>query len=138
MTMSNKETVALWFSEFWGKGNAAIVDELGAEDIHFYYPLTGPLDGKDAVKACIEALFAAFPDIEFKPVGGFIAEGEWVAGRWTGEGTQTGEFAGIPATGRRVSFTGTTVYRVIDGMISEELGEEDALLVLKQLGVIPE
>jgi steroid delta-isomerase-like uncharacterized protein len=138
MTTSNKEIAALWFSEYWGKGNASIVDELGADDIHFYYPLTGALDGKVAVKVCIQALFAAFPDIVFTPVGDFIAEGEWVAGRWKGEGTQTGEFAGIPATGRRVSFTGTTVYRVTGGKIAEELGEEDALLVLKQLGVVPE
>jgi steroid delta-isomerase-like uncharacterized protein len=138
MATSNKSIAVRWFGEYWGKGNAAIVDELGAEDLHFSYPLTGAMDGKEAVKACIKALFAAFPDIEFKPVGDFIAEGEWVAGRWKGEGTQTGEFAGIPATGKRVSFTGTTVYRVVDGKIAEELGEEDALLVLKQLGVIPE
>jgi len=138
MTPSNKEIAARWFDEYWGKGNAMIVEELAKDDIHFCYPLTGALDGKEAVRACSKTLFAAFPDIKFSPVGSFIAEGEWVAGRWRGEGTQTGEFAGIPATGKKVSFTGTTVYRVDGGKIAEELGEEDSLLVLKQLGVIPE
>lgn len=136
--MCNKEIVERWFSEYWGKGNAEIVDELGADDLYFYYPLTGVLEGRESVKECIKGLYTAFPDIQFTPVGSFIAEGEWVAGRWKGEGTQAEEFAGIPSAGKKISFTGTTVYQVVDGKIKQELGEEDTLLVLKQLGVIPE
>lgn len=61
-----------------------------------------------------------------------------MVGRWRGEGTQEGEFAGIPAKGKRISFTGTTIYRVENGKVAEEIGEEDAWLELRQLGAIPE
>jgi hypothetical protein len=35
-------------------------------------------------------------------------------------------------------FTGTTVFRIIDGKIAEEIGEEGALTALQQLGLVPE
>lgn len=138
MIDENKAIVTRWFDEYWGKGNPAIVDELGADDLVFYYPLTGELEGREAVKACNENLFGAFAGMRFKTTEPLIAEGDKVVGRWIGEGTHTGEFAGIPATGKKVSFTGTTIYTVKDGKVVNELGEEDAWLVLRQLGVIPE
>jgi hypothetical protein len=33
-------------------------------------------------------------------------------------------------------FTGTTVIKVVDGMIAEELGLDDGVTVLKQLGLV--
>jgi predicted ester cyclase len=41
-------------------------------------------------------------------------------------------------SGRRMEFTGTTVIKVVDGKITEELGLDDAVAVLKQLGLIPQ
>lgn len=35
-------------------------------------------------------------------------------------------------------FTGTTVIKVVDGMIVEELGLDDGVAVLQQLGLIPQ
>jgi hypothetical protein len=37
-----------------------------------------------------------------------------------------------------MQFTGTTVIKVVDGMIAEELGLDDGVTVLKQLGLIPQ
>jgi predicted ester cyclase len=138
MIEDNKKIVTRWFDEYWGKGNPAIVDELGSEDMEFYYPLTGVLTGKEAVKAVNVALFGAFEGLRFWTIEPLIAEGDKVVGRWKGEGVQTGEFAGIPAAGNTISFTGTTIYSVSGGKVVKEDGEEDALLVLKQLGVVPE
>lgn len=138
MLEQNKAIVARWFEEYWNKGNVEIVDELGAPDLFFYYPLTGTLKGREPVKQSIIALRNAFPDLHFNVIGGLIAEGDKVAGRWKGEGTQTGAFGDIPATGKSISFTGTTVYSVVNGKIVDEIGEEDTLLVLRQLGVLPE
>jgi hypothetical protein len=36
-----------------------------------------------------------------------------------------------------VAFTGTTVIELVDGMIAEEVGLDDGVMVLKQLGLIP-
>ena len=51
--------------------------------------------------------FAAFPD-GYVVIDDLIAEGDKVVKRWTSRGSHQGEFAGIPATGKQVSFTGTT------------------------------
>jgi predicted ester cyclase len=137
MIEDNKKIVTRWFDEYWGKGNPAVVDELGSDNLKFYYPLTGELAGKEAVKAVNTALFGAFDGLKFWTTEPLIADGDKVVGRWKGEGVHTGEFAGIPATGNTISFTGKTIYTVSNGKVVKEDGEEDALLVLKQLGVVP-
>jgi predicted ester cyclase len=74
-----------------------------------------------------------------------IAEGDYVVGQWKGGGTHTGPafddlpVGSVPAnSGKRMEFTGTTVIKVRDGKIAEELGLDDGVTVLKQLGLIPE
>jgi len=64
-------------------------------------------------------------------------------GRWEGGGTHTGpafgDFlaGGLPArTGRKMHFTGTTVLRVKDGKIAEEIGLDDGVTALQQLGLL--
>jgi hypothetical protein len=37
-----------------------------------------------------------------------------------------------------MEFTGTTVIKVVDGMIAEEVGLDDGVTVLQQLGLIPD
>jgi predicted ester cyclase len=85
----------------------------------------------------------AFPDLCFRGVGDLIAEGNYVVGRWEGGGTHTGSafsdfrLGSIPAaSGRKMNFTGTSVLRLEDGRIAEELGQEDALSAMLQVGLI--
>jgi predicted ester cyclase len=52
--------------------------------------------------------------------------------------THTGDFNGIPATGKRVTFGGTTIMRFSTGKVVERWSESDFLGILKQLGVVPE
>ena len=42
---------------------------------------------------------------------------------------------GIPATGKKVQVSGTTIFRFVDGRIAEEWTSGDALGLLKQLGL---
>jgi hypothetical protein len=43
----------------------------------------------------------------------------------------------IPATGGELDVTATTVYRVVNGQLSEHWGETDSLTLMQQLGVLP-
>ena len=52
-------------------------------------------------------------------------------------GVHTGNFFGIPATGKRVEFSGMYMVRIENGKIVEHWGEEDGVSLLEQLGVIP-
>ena len=80
--------------------------------------------------------YAAFPDQQWT-IHDLVAEGDRVAARFTMRATHTGEFQGIPATGRSISVWAFTIYRIADGKIAEEWAEFDAMGMMQQLGVIP-
>jgi predicted ester cyclase len=107
------------------------------------YSLHAPRRGRDDIKAFMSAFRAAFPDLNFWGTADLIAEGDYVVGRWEGGGTHTGPafsdflLGALPAaTGRTMQFTGTTVLRLQEGKIVEEIGLDDGVTALQQLGLI--
>jgi len=140
----NKAVVGRWFTDFWGKTvNLGVIDEIAAPDMLLKYSLHDPRRGRADIKAFITGFRTAFPDLNFWGTADLIAEGDYVVGQWEGGGTHTGPaFAdflagGLPAaTGRKMHFTGTTVLKVIDGKIVQEIGLDDGVTALTQLGLI--
>ena len=140
----NKTIVGRWFREFWGSPwNPAIVDELAAPDMLLQYSLHAPRRGRKNVKAFMMGFREAFPDLNFWGAAELIAEGDYVVGRWEGGGTHTGPMftdfliGALPASsGRKMRFTGTTVLRVENGKIAEEIGLDDGVTALQQLGLL--
>jgi predicted ester cyclase len=107
------------------------------------YSLHAPRRGRDDVRSFMIGFREAFPDLNFWGTADLIAEGDYVVGRWEGGGTHTGPafsdfLAGsLPArSGRRMRFTGTTVLRVQNGRIAEEIGLDDGVAALQQLGLM--
>jgi predicted ester cyclase len=142
--IENKAIVGRWFSEFWGKDcDLKVVDELAASDMLLQYSLHEPRRGREDIKAFMTGFREAFPDLNFWGTADLIAEDDYVVGRWEGGGTHTGPafndflIGSLPAaTGRKIHFTGTTVLRVKDGKIAEEIGLDDGVTALQQLGLI--
>jgi predicted ester cyclase len=140
----NKTVVGRWFSEFWGKSpNLAIIEEIAAPDMLLKYSLHAPRRGHADIRAFMTDFRTAFPDLNFWGTADLIAEGDYVVGQWEGGGTHTGPafadflIGGLPAaTGRRMHFTGTTVLKVVDGKIVEEIGLDDGVTALMQLGLL--
>jgi predicted ester cyclase len=140
----NKAIVGRWFTEFWGNPwNPKVIDELAAPDMLLQYSLHAPRRGRGDVKNFMTGFRAAFPDLAFGGAGELIAEGDYVVGRWIGGGTHTGPafddflIGALPAaTGRKMRFTGTTVLRVENGRVAEEIGLDDGVAALTQLGLI--
>jgi predicted ester cyclase len=140
----NKAIVARWFNDFWGKTcNLAIVDELAAPDMLLQYSLHEPRRGRADIKAFMTGFRRSFPDLNFWGAADLIAEGDYVVGRWEGGGTHSGPafsdflVGSLPAaTGRKMHFTGTTVLRLKDGKILEEVGLDDGVTALRQLNLI--
>ena len=140
----NKATVGRWFSEFWGNPwNPAVIDELAAPNILLQYSLHAPRRGRDDVRNFMMGFREAFPDLNFWGAADLIAEGDYVVGRWEGGGTHTGAafsdflIGSLPASsGRKMRFTGTTVLRVENGRIAEEVGLDDGVTALQQLGIL--
>jgi predicted ester cyclase len=140
----NKAIVGRWFTEFWGETcHLGIVDELAAPDMLLQYSLHAPRRGHEDIKAFMSGFREAFPDLNFWGTADLIAEGDYVVGRWEGGGTHTGPafsdflIGSLPAaTGRKMHFTGTTVLRIANGKIAEEIGLDDGVTALQQLDLI--
>ncbi len=140
----NKALVGRWFTSFWGETcNLDIVDELAAPDMLLQYSLHAPRRGHNDIKAFMVGFREAFPDLSFSGAADLIAEGDYVVGRWEGGGTHSGKafsdflIGSLPAaTGRKMHFTGTTVLRLQDGKIAEEIGLDDGVTALQQLGLM--
>lgn len=140
----NKAIVGRWFTNFWGKTcDLTVVDEIAAPEMLLHYSLHEPRRGREDIKAFMTAFREAFPDLNFWGAADLIAEGDCVVGRWEGGGTHTGPafsdflVGSLPAaTGRKMHFTGTTVLRLKDGKIIEEIGLDDGVRALQQLGLI--
>ncbi|MCA0045705.1 ester cyclase [Mesorhizobium sp. B283B1A] len=140
----NKAVVVRWFTDFWGETcDLSVVDEIAAPGMLLQYSLHEPRRGHDDIKVFMTDFRAAFPDLNFWATADLIAEGDYVVGQWEGGGTHTGPAFGdflagsLPAaTGRTMRFTGTTVLKVIDGRIVEEIGLDDGVTALTQLGLM--
>jgi predicted ester cyclase len=140
----NKAIVGRWFTEFWGKTcNLGIVDELAAPDMLLQYSLHAPRRGRNDIKRFMTDFRAAFPDLAFGGTADLIAEGDYVVGRWEGGGTHTGPafddflVGGLPArSGRKMRFGGVTVLRIANGKVAEEIGLDDGVTALQQLGLL--
>lgn len=78
------------------------------------------------------AFLDGFPDLENR-IDQILAEGDLVAARQTWTGTHDGEFAGVAATGRSVTFTSTAVLRIRGGMIAAAWDQVDVAGLMGQL-----
>jgi steroid delta-isomerase-like uncharacterized protein len=133
-----KDIAQEFCEQTWGKGNLAVVDELASSDFKVYYPiLSGTLD-REGFKSWVADTHTGFPDLQFT-ITDAIAEGDKVAISWTAQGTHKGEIKllNLPPTQKSVSWTGIIIYRIAEGKVVEERGEENALGLLQQLGLMP-
>ena len=111
------------------------IDEVYAADC-LIHETDQDLRGTEALKRYVSTFFEGFPDMSIT-VEDAIAEGDKVVTRMKARGTHTGEFMGIPPTGKRVEVAGITVHRVEGGKIAEEWEVFDAMGMMQQLGVVP-
>lgn len=140
----NKAIVGRWFTDFWGETcNLSVVDAIAAPDMLLKYSLHEPRTGRADIKSFITDFRTAFPDLKFWGTADLIAEGDYVVGQWEGGGTHTGPAFGdflagsLPArSGRKMHFTGTTVLKLKAGKIIQELGLDDGVACLTQLGLL--
>ncbi len=86
-----------------------------------------------AVTAQFEPLISAFPDWHGEKRH-LVVDGDSIALHFTVTGTHRGAFQGIEATGRRVTVSEFTLYRVEDGKFAEVWDLTDMDAVMRQIG----
>ncbi|HUQ23509.1 MAG TPA: ester cyclase [Gaiellaceae bacterium] len=135
MSNANKET-SLRLVEGFGQGRAEVIDELVAEDIVDHGKFEGMPEGREGVKALFNAIHGAFSDLEIT-VNRAFADGDLVVVHVTNSATMTGEFAGMPASGKHATWEAIHIDRIQDGKVAEHWVVQDQLGMLQQLGFVP-
>jgi len=94
----------------------------------------GPIAG-EALRAYMNGLFSAFPDLSFEIVSAGLAAPDLVAAQWIMRGTNTGSMMGLPPTGRSVELPGADFIRVPGEKVRSVEGYFDSRGVPDQLGL---
>lgn len=137
-TEQNKALFRRMVEEIFNRGNLGLVDEVFAPDFVEHEELPpGIPSGREGVKQMTSMLRGAFPDFK-ATIEDILAEGDRVVIRMTWTGTHQGDFMGIPATGRRVSFGVIDIVRFAGGKFAEHWGLMDQAGLMQQLGAVPE
>lgn len=90
----------------------------------------------NALHGIFNLFTAAFPDLELD-IPRAIVDGSSVAYLYTISGTHTGEFMGIPASGKEINIKGMTMLAMEDGKCAQAWGVMDLLSLMQQIGAVP-
>jgi steroid delta-isomerase-like uncharacterized protein len=135
-SLTPDQAAKTFFTEVLNRHNVAAMDSLVSSSVVDHDPVSGQPPGLAGFRQRYAALFTAFPDLVATP-DDVITQGEKAAVQDTIKGTQTGPFLGAPPTGKPVALSGTDVFRVVDGKITEHWGRQDDASVRAQLGLAP-
>lgn len=135
-TERNKRNVRRFLEETH-TGRFDVIDELVAPDIRTHgFPGDRNPASREEYKQFFAALDVAFPDMDMS-IDALVGDEQQVAARFTVNGIHKGEYAGVAATGRAVSFGGMAIYRMRNGQIAETWLYPDNVTLLRQVGVMP-
>lgn len=136
------ETTVRRLYEVMGTGEAALLDEILAEDWEHIPLPPGWKPGREGYKTGgLVYLRTMFPDFSVTNEDVVVsADGTKVAVRSVSRGTHAGEVLGIPATGKEFAFRAIDIHELEDGKIARSWHLEDFFGLAMQLGakVVPE
>jgi predicted ester cyclase len=135
-----KELAARLYFDVFGEGRLEAADEILAADVVSHGPGMPPQPGREGIKLQAIVLRTAMPDLAVT-LEDQLAEGDRVASRWRGSGTNTGPLrlptGEVPPTGRAVQFSEIRIDRFADDQIVESWFIPDRFSLWQQLGLIP-
>jgi predicted ester cyclase len=111
----------------------AAMRKLAAPGFVDHNPVQGQKPGVEGFMESRISLMKAFADFE-STIEDMIAQGDKVVVRLTQNATHAGELWGLPPTNKRVTYTETTMWRVVRGKCVERWCNSDSLSLMMQLG----
>lgn len=119
-----------------GNHDLTLFDRTFAQGVLYHATSTTDANDVEGVKAIFASAIDAFPDLTYT-VEQQVADGQDVAVIYRAEGTNTNDFRGIPATGKRVTWTGAMVATFSCGKAVEVWNASDRIGRDQQLGQWP-
>jgi steroid delta-isomerase-like uncharacterized protein len=132
-TGSAKDILLGFYQNVFNDHNLEAIDNFMVEDFVDHNPDPGQKPGREGVKEFFVQLIAAFPDLKITNEQ-VLTDGDIFTVRSTLEGTQQGEFLGMPASGKSFKVTVIDIVEVKDGKATQRWGVIDAASMMAQLG----
>jgi steroid delta-isomerase-like uncharacterized protein len=132
VSLEENKAIVRKLIEAVNKQDLALLDDLVVRD---YVNQTMRMTNREAFKKTLNIQYGGFPDVH-RTIEDIIAEGDkvWVRAKITG--THTGDYLGIAPTGKKFVMPAVSMYRIVDGKITEGWSVWDSLDLFKQLGII--
>ena len=132
-TTRNTE-LALRFFDVMDRQQFDLVEPMMSPDFQLYF--SGQQLNKQQTMDMIRSVYAAFADFRHE-VQETLAVDDRVILRFIDRATQTGEFEGIPASGRTIELGQISILKIAGDQVSEIREEADMLVLMQQLGALP-
>lgn len=136
MAIDRKDILLGFLQEVWNAGRVECAADYIAPRYTVHHDPGDPAEGQaldvEQFKARVKALREPFPDQRFEVLELF-AQGDAIVVTWTWAGTQTGALPGFPASGKRITSSGVTVFYFEGERLTGHWQVMDRLGVLRQL-----
>jgi steroid delta-isomerase-like uncharacterized protein len=124
-------------TSIWSQHDVAKVDEVFADDAIYEDAALGHvMRGRQEIKSFLRENFSAVPDFKVELTRVFSNK-DMAACEWIMSGTQTGDYSGLPATGKSFSVRGASVVLLENGKIKNWTDYYNMYDFLQQLGALP-
>jgi steroid delta-isomerase-like uncharacterized protein len=134
MTTEQNKALMRRFLEAAVASDQAALKELLAPDYVAHLP--GGRQNREGFLQHNNVFVVAFSDRHFA-VEDLIAEGDKIMARTTWRGIHSGDFQGVPPTGKQIAISAIIIERIKDGKMVEHWSLFDQLSMMQQLGLIP-
>ena len=134
MSADYKPLIRRFGADLWNHGHLHRADEFLTPNIVSHFTHLPSPTNREGFLAFVTQVRTAFPDVTLT-LEDLIAEGDRVMSRVTMRCTHKGELEGIPPTGKVITISAFTVFRLVDGKIAEEWEILDELGMMHQLGL---
>ena len=128
---SIKDIAEEYANKIWNDKDISTIDKLVHQNV-VIHSLLGDFHGTKAMRDVVQAWLKGFPDLQvYNDI--VISENDIVSIQWRANGTHQGEFKGRQPTGKTVSYSGVTVYRIKNNQIVEYWAYLDMQHLLSQI-----
>ena len=139
MSIEDRKQMSRRYLELWASDNQVKPEEILAADYvnHQEPDVEGGVSarGLESWADLIAGYHRAFSHSKVRTLMQ-IAEGDLVATRWEFTATHTGDYLGLAATKREVTWTGVQIDRFADGKIAESWVDWDKYRLFQGLGLV--
>lgn len=131
LTKAVKQVAEAYAHRIWDDKDLKAIDELIHQNC-VIHSLLGDFYGPAPMKKVVQAWLNGFPDLVVKNTF-VLCEEDLVVIQWQALGSHLGEFKGIQPTGKSISYTGVTIYRICENKIIEYFAHLDMKHLLDQI-----